>query len=55
VEIEELTPSYLEPIEEPNYFAEQDMGIESQLKKLLEQRPKDFSNMIKTWLHEEEA
>jgi flagellar M-ring protein FliF len=56
VELEALSSTtYSEPFEEPNYFAEQDMGVESQLKKLLEQRPKDFTNMIKTWLNEEEA
>jgi flagellar M-ring protein FliF len=42
-------------VEEPDYFAEQDMGVESQLKKLLEQRPEDFSKVIRTWLNEEEA
>jgi flagellar M-ring protein FliF len=46
---------FIPPVEEPDYFAEQDMGVESQLKKLLEQRPEDFSNVIRTWLHEEEA
>jgi flagellar M-ring protein FliF len=43
------------PIEEPDYFAEQDMGVDSQLKKLLAQRPEDFSNIVRTWLHEEEG
>ncbi|PFP30775.1 flagellar M-ring protein FliF [Bacillus sp. AFS073361] len=42
-------------MEEPDYFAEQDMGVESQLKKLLDQRPDDFSKVIRTWLNEEEA
>lgn len=37
------------------YFAEQDMTVESQLKKLLDQRPEDFSKIIRKWLHEEEA
>jgi flagellar M-ring protein FliF len=37
------------------YFAEQDMSVESQLKKLLEQRPEDFSKVIRTWIHEEEV
>jgi flagellar M-ring protein FliF len=43
------------PVEEPDYFAEQDMSVESQLKKLLNQRPEDFSKVIRTLLHEEEA
>jgi flagellar M-ring protein FliF len=43
------------PAEEPDYFAEQDMSVESQLRKLLEQRPEDFSKVIRTLLHEEEA
>lgn len=47
--------AYNPPVEEPDYFAEQDMGVESQLKKLLEQRPEDFSKVIRTLLHEEEA
>jgi flagellar M-ring protein FliF len=47
--------AYKAPVEEPDYFAEQDMGVESQLKKLLEQRPEDFSKVIRTLLHEEEA
>ncbi|NMD69092.1 flagellar M-ring protein FliF [Bacillus sp. DNRA2] len=41
--------------EELEYFAQQEMGVESQLKKLLEQRPEDFSKMLRTWLNEEEA
>lgn len=41
--------------EELDYFVEQEMGVETQLKKLLEQRPEDFSKMIRTWLNEEEA
>ncbi|NHC42286.1 flagellar M-ring protein FliF [Bacillus sp. MM2020_1] len=40
---------------EPDYFEEQDMSVESQLMKLLEQRPEDFSKVIRTWLHEEEV
>ncbi|CAH2712889.1 Flagellar M-ring protein [Neobacillus rhizosphaerae] len=47
--------AYSAPVEEPDYFAEQDMGVESQLKKLLDQRPEDFSKVIRTLLHEEEA
>jgi flagellar M-ring protein FliF len=46
---------YSPPVEEPDYFAEQDMSVESQLKKLLDQRPEDFSKVIRTLLHEEEA
>lgn len=46
---------FIKPLEEVAYFEEEDMGIESQLKKLLEQRPEDFSKVLKTWLHEEEA
>lgn len=42
-------------VEEPDYFAEQDMGVESQLKKLLNQRPEDFSKVIRTLLHEDEG
>lgn len=37
------------------YFEEQDMSVESQLKKLLDQRPEDFSKIIRTWLHDEEV
>ncbi|MEH7155124.1 flagellar basal-body MS-ring/collar protein FliF [Neobacillus drentensis] len=43
------------PVNEPDYFAEQDMSVESQLKKLLDQRPEDFSKVIRTWIHEEEV
>ncbi|HEY2421504.1 MAG TPA: flagellar basal-body MS-ring/collar protein FliF [Neobacillus sp.] len=43
------------PVKETDYFAEQDMSVESQLKKLLNQRPEDFSKVIRTLLHEEEA
>jgi flagellar M-ring protein FliF len=46
--------SFSLPNKEPDYFAEQDMGVESQLRKLLEQRPEDFSKVIRTWLNEEE-
>jgi flagellar M-ring protein FliF len=42
-------------VEEPDYFAEEEMNVESQLKKLLDQRPDDFSKVIKSWLHDEEA
>lgn len=43
------------PVVEPDYFAEQDMSVENQLKKLLDKRPEDFSKIIRTWLHEEEG
>jgi flagellar M-ring protein FliF len=43
------------PIKEEDYFAEQDMSVESQLKKLIYQRPEDFSKVIRTWIHEEEV
>ncbi|WP_147535373.1 flagellar basal-body MS-ring/collar protein FliF [Bacillus marasmi] len=42
-------------VDELEYFVEQEMGVETQLKKLLEQRPEDFSKMLRTWLNEEEA
>ncbi len=48
-------PALTTPVMEQDYFAEQDMSVESQLKKLLDQRPEDFSKVIRTWLHEEEA
>ena len=54
LEEEQETIMFTPPIKE-DYFANQDMGVESQLKKLLEQRPEDFSNIIRTWLNEEEA
>ncbi|WP_040209368.1 flagellar basal-body MS-ring/collar protein FliF [Neobacillus jeddahensis] len=40
---------------EPDYFEEQDLTVEKQLKKLLDQRPEDFSKVIRTWLNEEEG
>jgi flagellar M-ring protein FliF len=43
------------PAEVTEYFEEQDMSVESQLKKLLDQRPEDFSKIIRTWLHDEEV
>lgn len=43
------------PIQEADYFAEQEMTVEKQLKKLLDQRPEDFSKVIRTWLNEEEV
>lgn len=52
---EELDLSTSGPVKEADYFAEQDMSVESQLKKLLEQRPEDFSKVIRTWIHEEEV
>jgi flagellar M-ring protein FliF len=51
----ENAPSTEQPDEEQDYFIEQDMGVESQLKKLLDQRPEDFSKMIRTWLNEEDV
>lgn len=47
----EFTP----PAKEPDYFAEQELDVQSQLKKLLDQRPEDFSKVIRTWLNDEEA
>ncbi|WP_318507753.1 flagellar M-ring protein FliF C-terminal domain-containing protein [Bacillus sp. T3] len=43
------------PNEDLEYFAEQEMGVDAQLKKLLDQRPEDFTKMIRTWLNEEEV
>jgi flagellar M-ring protein FliF len=43
------------PAKEPDYFAEQELDVQSQLQKLLEQRPEDFSKVIRTWLNDEEA
>jgi flagellar M-ring protein FliF len=40
---------------ETDYFAEEEMSVENQLRKLLNQRPQDFSKVIKTWLHDEEV
>lgn len=54
LEPEEEQITFTKPMEEVTYF-EEDMSVESQLKKLLDQRPEDFSKVIKTWLHEEEA
>lgn len=53
-DLEEVQP-LSNPVVEQEYFAEQDMSVESQLKKLLDQRPEDFSKVIRTWLNEEEA
>lgn len=54
-ELEEELEFGAAPAKEPDYFEEQDMSVESQLKKLLEQRPEDFSKVIRTWIHEEEV
>jgi flagellar M-ring protein FliF len=43
------------PVQEPDYFTEEEMSVEKQLKKLLDQRPEDFSKVIRTWLNEEEV
>ncbi len=43
------------PVKEPDYFAEQELDVQSQLKKLLKQRPEDFTKVIRTWLNDEEA
>lgn len=40
---------------EIDYFSEQDMSVERQLTKLLNQRPEDFSKVIRALLYEEEA
>lgn len=50
---EEMVLSQTE--KEPDYFAEADLTVEKQLKKLLEQRPEDFSKVIRNWLNEEEG
>ncbi|MDR7000965.1 flagellar basal-body MS-ring/collar protein FliF [Neobacillus niacini] len=42
------------PVAETDYFTEQEMTVENQLRKLLDKRPEDFSKIIRTWLHEEE-
>ena len=44
-------------IDEPelDYFVEQEMTVEKQLKKLLEQRPEDFSKVVRALLQDEEA
>lgn len=39
--------------EEHEYFAENELSVENQLKKLLDQRPEDFSKVIRTWINEE--
>ncbi|MDR6123751.1 flagellar M-ring protein FliF [Bacillus sp. SLBN-46] len=54
VELEEEVEQSV-PVKDADYFAEQDMSVESQLRKLLEQRPEDFSKVIRTWIHEEEV
>ncbi|CRK80911.1 flagellar basal-body MS-ring/collar protein FliF [Neobacillus massiliamazoniensis] len=51
----EQADSIPHPAEVTEYFEEQDMSVESQLKKLVEQRPEDFSKIIRTWLHDEEV
>jgi flagellar M-ring protein FliF len=52
---EEEEIAFNAPDNEPDYFAEQELDVQSQLKKLLDQRPEDFSKVIRTWLNEEEA
>ncbi|WP_066366978.1 flagellar basal-body MS-ring/collar protein FliF [Neobacillus fumarioli] len=52
---EPLLAPVSKPMEEPDYFAEQDLSVEKQLKKLLDQRPEDFSKVIRTWINEEEV
>ncbi|NRD79407.1 flagellar M-ring protein FliF [Bacillus sp. BRMEA1] len=54
---EEIEPllSFKKPAEEADYFAEQEITVEKQLKKLLDQRPEDFSKVIRTWLNDEEV
>ncbi|MDF2557297.1 MAG: fliF [Bacillales bacterium] len=42
-------------VNESDYFAEQEMTVDKQLEKLLNQRPEDFSKVIRTWLNEEEV
>jgi flagellar M-ring protein FliF len=54
-EEDEEEVGFIKPVEEPDYFAEQELDVQSQLKKLLDQRPEDFSKVIRTWLNEEEA
>ncbi|MEH7253881.1 flagellar basal-body MS-ring/collar protein FliF [Neobacillus niacini] len=53
--IEEEEIEFIPPAKEPDYFAEQELDVQSQLKKLLDQRPEDFSKVIRTWLNDEEA
>ncbi|MCH6266823.1 flagellar basal-body MS-ring/collar protein FliF [Neobacillus citreus] len=48
-------PIITNDVKEPDYFEEQEMNVENQLKKLLNQRPEDFSKVIRTWLNDEEA
>jgi len=44
------------PAKEPEeFFAEEDMSVENQLKKLLNQRPEDFSKVVRALLHEDEG
>jgi len=47
--------AFANAVEEPDYFVEEELDVEQQLKKLLDQRPDDFSKVIKSWLHDEEA
>lgn len=51
----DLLPTTSQMESQIDYFAEQDMTVESQLRKLLDQRPEDFSKVIRSWLHEEDA
>jgi flagellar M-ring protein FliF len=48
-----IAPQINEP--ESDYFVEQEMTVERQLKKLLEQRPEDFSKVVRALLQDEEA
>lgn len=50
-----LLQQHMQSDEEFEYFGEQELGVETQLKKLLDQRPEDFSKMLRTWLNEEEV
>ena len=55
----ELKPKMVIPPQmkekELDYFAVQEMSVERQLTKLLDQRPEDFSKVIRALLYEEEA
>jgi flagellar M-ring protein FliF len=42
-------------MKEQDYFAEQEMDVQSQLKKLIDQRPEDFAKVLRTWLNDEEV
>ncbi|MED3623994.1 flagellar basal-body MS-ring/collar protein FliF [Neobacillus thermocopriae] len=55
VEYAPFIPQPMKENEEEDYLVEQEMSVENQLRKLLEQRPEDFSKVIRTWLNEEEG